>query len=89
MKKKTICNCVSGTQRSPCVLRAGTREVHNKMEKNRRAQLKDCFEQLRKQLPPTENEKKPSNLAILGSACRNINVSCVMLPGTIYTYLWY
>lgn len=52
---------------------AGTREVHNKMEKNRRAQLKECFETLRKQLPPSESEKKASNLSILGSACRTVH----------------
>lgn len=42
------------------------------MEKNRRAQLKECFEQLKKQLPHSESEKKASNLSILGSACRTV-----------------
>ncbi|KAJ6634724.1 Max-binding protein MNT [Pseudolycoriella hygida] len=51
---------------------AGTREVHNKLEKNRRAHLKECFEQLRKQLPQQQEEKKTSNLSILGNACRTV-----------------
>lgn len=55
--------------------RAGTREVHNKLEKNRRAHLKECFEQLKKQLPQMQDEKKTSNLSILGNACRHVQVS--------------
>lgn len=56
-------------------MRAGTREVHNKLEKNRRAHLKECFESLKKQLPITPDEKKTSNLSILGAANRHIQVS--------------
>ncbi|XP_071447830.1 nascent polypeptide-associated complex subunit alpha, muscle-specific form-like [Hetaerina americana] len=51
---------------------SGTREVHNKLEKNRRAHLKECFELLKKQLPASQEEKKSSNLSILHSALRNI-----------------
>ncbi|XP_045517511.1 max-binding protein MNT-like isoform X4 [Pieris brassicae] len=54
--------------------RAGTREVHNKLEKNRRAHLKECFEMLKRQLPATPDDKKTSNLSILGSAIRYIQV---------------
>ncbi|XP_052752127.1 max-binding protein MNT-like isoform X1 [Galleria mellonella] len=54
--------------------RAGTREVHNKLEKNRRAHLKECFELLKRQLPATPDDKKTSNLSILGSAIRYIQV---------------
>lgn len=36
---------------------AGTREVHNKLEKNRRAHLRECFEFLRKQLPAIDDKK--------------------------------
>ncbi|KAK6620981.1 hypothetical protein RUM43_011284 [Polyplax serrata] len=50
---------------------AGTREVHNKLEKNRRAHLKECFELVKKQLPAS-HEKKASNLNILHSALRFI-----------------
>jgi len=50
---------------------AGTREVHNKLEKNRRAHLRECFEFLRKQLPAID-DKKLSNLGILKSALRYI-----------------
>lgn len=65
----------SSTLRSPSTVRAGTREVHNKLEKNRRAHLKECFESLKKQLPITPDEKKTSNLSILGAAIRHIQVS--------------
>ncbi|PSN49810.1 hypothetical protein C0J52_01371 [Blattella germanica] len=51
---------------------AGTREVHNKLEKNRRAHLKECFELLKRQLPVSQDEKKSSNLSILHSAIRHI-----------------
>ncbi|XP_071567092.1 uncharacterized protein [Temnothorax nylanderi] len=54
-----------------CVIRAGTREVHNKLEKNRRAHLKECFELLKKQLP-AQDEKKSSNLSILHAANKYI-----------------
>ena len=57
----------------PCVIRSGTREVHNKLEKNRRAHLKECFELLKKQLP-SQDEKKSSNLSILHAAIRHIQV---------------
>ncbi|XP_023312467.1 max-binding protein MNT-like, partial [Anoplophora glabripennis] len=56
----------------PLVFRAGTREVHNKLEKHRRAHLKECFDILKKQLPSTQDEKKTSNLSILHSALRYI-----------------
>lgn len=52
----------------PIVFRAGTREVHNKLEKHRRAHLKECFELLKRQLPLVAEEKKTSNLSILHSA---------------------
>ncbi|XP_021943365.1 myotubularin-related protein DDB_G0290005 isoform X2 [Folsomia candida] len=50
---------------------SGTREVHNKLEKNRRAHLKECFEMLKGQLPSFE-DRKISNLAILRSSLRYI-----------------
>nr|CAH7717914.1 unnamed protein product [Callosobruchus chinensis] len=55
----------------PMVFRAGTREVHNKLEKHRRAHLKECFDILKKQIPSQE-DKKTSNLSILHSAFRYI-----------------
>uniref|UniRef100_A0A1S4N2W6 Max-binding protein MNT n=1 Tax=Pediculus humanus subsp. corporis TaxID=121224 RepID=A0A1S4N2W6_PEDHC len=51
---------------------SGTREVHNKLEKNRRAHLKECFELVKKQLPASQEDKKASNLNILHSALRFI-----------------
>ncbi|XP_046568205.1 max-binding protein MNT-like [Haliotis rubra] len=50
---------------------AGTREVHNKLEKNRRAHLKECFEVLKKQIPFME-DKKTSNLSILRGSLKYI-----------------
>ncbi|XP_034025236.1 max-binding protein MNT-like isoform X2 [Thalassophryne amazonica] len=50
---------------------AGTREVHNKLEQNRRAHLKECFETLKKNLPNID-DKKTSNLSVLRSALRYI-----------------
>ncbi|XP_066251784.1 max-binding protein MNT isoform X2 [Euwallacea similis] len=50
----------------------GTREVHNKLEKCRRAHLKECFDLLKKQLPANGDEKKTSNLSILHSALKYI-----------------
>ncbi|XP_031557446.1 max dimerization protein 3-like [Actinia tenebrosa] len=50
---------------------AGTRETHNKLEKNRRAHLKECFDILKKQVPSLE-EKKTSNLNILRGALKYI-----------------
>ncbi|KAK7075954.1 hypothetical protein SK128_018555, partial [Halocaridina rubra] len=49
-----------------------SREVHNKLEKNRRAHLKECFETLRKQLPSMD-DKKISNQTILKAAHRHIH----------------
>ncbi|XP_072909378.1 max-binding protein MNT [Hemitrygon akajei] len=50
---------------------AGTREVHNKLEKNRRAHLKECFETLKKNISNLD-DKKTSNLSVLRSALRYI-----------------
>lgn len=60
------------------MIRSGTREVHNKLEKNRRAHLKECFERLKEQLPPHE-EKKSSNLYILHQAMKYIQVGFKIL----------
>lgn len=56
----------------PMVFRSGIREVHNKLEKHRRAHLKECFDMLKKQLPVSADEKKTSNLSILHAALRHI-----------------
>lgn len=50
---------------------AGTRETHNKLEKNRRAHLKECFDILKREVPSLE-DKKTSNLNILRSALKHI-----------------
>ncbi|KAF7285799.1 uncharacterized protein LOC143193987 isoform X2 [Rhynchophorus ferrugineus] len=58
----------------PMVFRSGTREVHNKLEKHRRAHLKECFDFLKKQLPANGDEKKTSNLNILHSSLKYIQI---------------
>ena len=50
--------------------------MHNKLEKNRRAHLKECFETLRRQLPSMD-DKKISNQTILKAAHKHIQVSDV------------
>ncbi|XP_071946257.1 uncharacterized protein [Antedon mediterranea] len=52
---------------------AGTREVHNILEKNRRAHLKECFEGLRCQIPNMQDHKV-SNLSILRGAFRFVQI---------------
>ncbi|XP_001636672.2 uncharacterized protein LOC5516612 [Nematostella vectensis] len=52
---------------------AGTRETHNKLEKNRRAHLKECFDVLKREVPTLE-DKKTSNLNILRSALKHIQI---------------
>lgn len=52
-------------------VRAGTREVHNKLEKNRRAHLKECFDFLKRNIPNLE-DRRTSNLGILRSSLRYI-----------------
>ncbi|OQV23254.1 putative Max-binding protein MNT [Hypsibius exemplaris] len=48
------------------------RSVHNVLEKNRRAHLKDCFEALKQEVLDGDDEKKASHLAVLKSAVRCI-----------------
>lgn len=50
--------------------------MHNKLEKERRAQLKECYDLLKKVLPMgDEDRKKTSNLTILDTAHKYVNVS--------------
>lgn len=50
------------------------RELHKTLEKNRRAHLRSCFEQLKLELPKTEYaEKKYSHINIIHYAIRYIN----------------
>lgn len=48
--------------------------IHNILEKNRRAHLKDCFENLQNELPQYR-EKKVTNLLILKQAIKYLEVS--------------
>ena len=47
--------------------------IHNTLEKNRRAHLKDCFENLQNELPQYR-DKKVTNLAILNYTLKYIQV---------------
>lgn len=47
--------------------------MHKTSEKNRRAQLRDCFEQLKKELPqPEYRDRKSSHINIINCALRCI-----------------
>lgn len=49
------------------------RELHKTSEKNRRAHLRDCFEQLKKELPqPEYRDRKSSHINIIHCALRYI-----------------
>lgn len=51
------------------------REMHKTLEKNRRAQLRTCFEELRKELPKSDySYKKSSHINIIHSAIRYIHI---------------
>ena len=50
------------------------REMHKKLKKNRRAQLRTCFEELRRELPKSDySYKKSSHINIIHSAIRYIH----------------
>ncbi|XP_057295224.1 uncharacterized protein LOC130623728 isoform X2 [Hydractinia symbiolongicarpus] len=50
----------------------GTRETHNKLEKNRRAELKNFFQKLKQSVPKLGDKPKASNVSILTEARRYI-----------------
>lgn len=50
----------------------GTRETHNKLEKNRRAELKNFFQKLKQTVPKLGDKPKASNVSILTEARRYI-----------------
>lgn len=47
--------------------------THNILEKNRRAHLKECFENLQNELP-LYKDKKVTNLLILKQTCKYLEV---------------
>ena len=47
--------------------------IHNTLEKNRRAHLKECFENLQNELPQYK-DKKCTNLAILNYTLKFVEV---------------
>ncbi|XP_027134516.1 max dimerization protein 3-like [Larimichthys crocea] len=46
----------------------GNRSVHNELEKNRRAQLRHCLEQLKKQVPLSSDSMRNTHLNLLRRA---------------------
>ena len=52
--------------------------IHKTLEKNRRAHLKDCFENLQAELP-NYKEKKVTNLLILKQTIKYLEVSLLNL----------
>jgi hypothetical protein len=51
--------------------------IHNTLEKNRRAHLKECFENLQNELPQYK-DKKVTNLLILNYTLKYVEVSLII-----------
>lgn len=69
IKKMSPCK-----RQAPGPSREVHRDMHNLLEKNRRAILREGFEKLKKELPHLEYGDKMSNLSILRNAVRYIKV---------------
>lgn len=55
-------------QKSKKISAGGNRSVHNELEKNRRAQLRHCLEQLKKQVPLSSDSMRNTTLNLLRRA---------------------
>ncbi|XP_029917717.1 max dimerization protein 3 [Myripristis murdjan] len=55
-------------QRSKKIAAGGNRSVHNELEKNRRAQLRHCLEQLKQQVPLSSDSMRNTTLNLLRRA---------------------
>ncbi|XP_061690512.1 max dimerization protein 3 [Syngnathoides biaculeatus] len=55
-------------QKSKKLSAGGNRSVHNELEKNRRAQLRQCLEQLKKQVPLASDSMRNTTLNLLRRA---------------------
>ncbi|XP_061643260.1 max dimerization protein 3 isoform X2 [Phyllopteryx taeniolatus] len=55
-------------QKSRKISAGGNRSVHNELEKNRRAQLRQCLEQLKKQVPLASDSMRNTTLNLLRRA---------------------
>ncbi|GAV02988.1 hypothetical protein RvY_13481 [Ramazzottius varieornatus] len=64
------CRTSGGNKRGGIRKNPENRSVHNVLEKNRRAHLKDCFEALKTEVLENDDDKKASHLAVLRSAVR-------------------
>ncbi|XP_069027451.1 max dimerization protein 3 isoform X1 [Embiotoca jacksoni] len=61
-------------QKSKKISAGGNRSVHNELEKNRRAQLRHCLEQLKKQVPLSSDSMRNTTLNLLRRAQLHIKV---------------
>ncbi|XP_056140105.1 max dimerization protein 3 isoform X2 [Lampris incognitus] len=57
-----------GKQRGKKISAGGNRSVHNELEKNRRAQLRHCLEQLKQQVPLSSDSMRNTTLNLLRRA---------------------
>ncbi|XP_061581020.1 max dimerization protein 3 isoform X2 [Cololabis saira] len=55
-------------QKSKKISAGGNRSVHNELEKNRRAQLRYCLEQLKRQVPLSSDSTRNTTLSLLRQA---------------------
>ncbi|XP_068441451.1 max dimerization protein 3 isoform X2 [Clinocottus analis] len=61
-------------QKSKKISAEGNRTVHNELEKNRRAQLKQCLEQLKEQVPLSSDSMRNTTLNLLRRAQLHIKL---------------
>ncbi|XP_029021567.1 max dimerization protein 3 [Betta splendens] len=61
-------SCKGSKQKSKKISAGGNRSVHNELEKNRRAQLRHCLEQLKKQVPLSSDSVRNTTLNLLRRA---------------------
>ncbi|KAK2849334.1 hypothetical protein Q5P01_009168 [Channa striata] len=61
-------SCKKSKQKSKKISAGGNRSVHNELEKNRRAQLRHCLEQLKKQVPLSSDSMRNTTLNLLRRA---------------------
>ncbi|KAM9740464.1 max dimerization protein 3 isoform 2-T2 [Menidia menidia] len=61
-------------QKNKKISAGGNRSVHNELEKNRRAQLRHCLEQLKKQVPLSSDSTRNTTLNLLRQAQLHIKL---------------
>ncbi|XP_061643259.1 max dimerization protein 3 isoform X1 [Phyllopteryx taeniolatus] len=68
-------------QKSRKISAGGNRSVHNELEKNRRAQLRQCLEQLKKQVPLASDSMRNTTLNLLRRAQLHIKSQRATVEG--------